>query len=207
MHRFLTVRDPGVIKVLKLMAPRVLGLSFSEINKFIMLYMTGSMPLGSLPALNAAFRLIILPQGIIGQALGIAAFPTLSSLAARNQFDEMRTIINDSLRMLLFLGLPITVWMILLAEPIVSVLFERGLFDAESTRLVAASDADIGLGAVGAAFPGGHRAQLLCIERHIDARLGRRPAGADDGRSQHLVSRYDFCRPGLAAAWRPCAGF
>ncbi len=148
----LTVRDPGVIKVLKLMAPRVLGLSFSEINKFIMLYMTGSMPLGSLPALNAAFRLIILPQGIIGQALGIAAFPTLSSLAARNQFDEMRTIINDSLRMLLFLGLPITVWMILLAEPIVSVLFERGLFDAESTRLVARAMQILALGLLALLF-------------------------------------------------------
>jgi putative peptidoglycan lipid II flippase len=104
----LTVHDPGVIKVLKLMAPRVLGLSFSEINKFIMLFMTGSMALGSLPALNVAFRLIILPQGIIGQAMGIAAFPTLSSLAAREKFDEMRMIINDSLRMLLFLGLPMT---------------------------------------------------------------------------------------------------
>lgn len=132
----LTVRDPGVTKVLKLMAPRVLGLSFSEINKFIMLFMTGSMPLGSLPALNAAFRLIIMPQGIIGQALGIAAFPTLSTLAARQEYDKMRTILNDALRMLLFLGLPVTIWFILLAEPIVTVLFQRGLFDAESTRLV-----------------------------------------------------------------------
>jgi putative peptidoglycan lipid II flippase len=131
------VRDPGVLQVGKLMAPRVLGLSFSEINKFIMLYLTGSMPLGSLPALNAAFRLIILPQGILGQALGIAAFPTLSTLAAREDYDEMRFIISDSLRMLLFLGLPVTVWLMLLAEPIITILFQRGLFDAESTRLVA----------------------------------------------------------------------
>ena len=132
----LTVRDPGVIQVGKLMAPRVVGLSFSEINKLIMLYMTAPMPLGSLPALNAAFRLIILPQGIIGQALGIAAFPTLSTLAAQEEYNEMRTIITDSLRMLLFLGLPITVWLILLAEPVVTILFQRGLFDEESTLLV-----------------------------------------------------------------------
>jgi putative peptidoglycan lipid II flippase len=132
----LTIRDPGVTKVLRLMAPRVVGLSFSEINKFIMLYMTGNMALGSLPALNAAFRLIILPQGIIGQALGIAAFPTLATLAARQKFDEMRTILNDSMRMLLFLGLPMTVWFIFLAQPMITVLFQRGLFDAESTQLV-----------------------------------------------------------------------
>ena len=148
----LTVRDPGVIKVLKLMAPRVLGLSFSEINKFIMLYMTGAMPLGSLPALNAAFRLIILPQGIIGQALGIAAFPTLSTLAAKKKFDEMRTIINDSLRMLLFLGLPVTIWLIFLAEPIITILFERGLFDSESTQLVAGAMQLMALGLLALLF-------------------------------------------------------
>jgi putative peptidoglycan lipid II flippase len=135
----LTVRDPGVLKVLRLMAPRVLGLSFSEINKFIMLYLTGSMPLGSLPALNAAFRLIIFPQGILGQALGIAAFPTLSTLAAREAFAEMRSIITDSLRLLLYLGLPVTLWLALLRREIVTVLFERGLFGAESTALVSAA--------------------------------------------------------------------
>jgi len=148
----LTVRDPGVIQVIKLMIPRVLGLSFSEINKFIMLFMTGSMPLGSLPALNAAFRLIILPQGIIGQALGIAAFPTLSTLAARRKFDEMREIISDSLRMLLFLGLPVTVWLILLAEPIITILFERGLFDARSTQLVAGATQLMALGLLALLF-------------------------------------------------------
>jgi putative peptidoglycan lipid II flippase len=148
----LTVHDPGVIKVLKLMAPRVLGLSFSEINKFIMLFMTGSMALGSLPALNVAFRLIILPQGIIGQAMGIAAFPTLSSLAAREKFDEMRMIINDSLRMLLFLGLPMTAWLILLAEPVITILFERGLFDSEATRLVAGATQLMALGLLALLF-------------------------------------------------------
>ncbi len=147
-----TVRDPGVIQVLKLMAPRVLGLSFSEINKFIMLYMTGSMMLGSLPALNAAFRLIILPQGIIGQALGIAAFPTLSTLAARKNFAEMRVIINDSLRMLLFLGLPVTLWLIFLAEPIITILFERGMFDAESTQLVSTAMQLMALGLLALLF-------------------------------------------------------
>ena len=131
-----TLRDPGVIQVIKLMIPRVLGLSFNEINTFIRLYLTGSMLLGSLPALNAAFRLIILPQGIIGQALGIAAFPTLSTLAAKENYADMRIIVTDSLRLLLFLGLPVTVLLIMLREPIIRLLFERGLFGSESTELV-----------------------------------------------------------------------
>ena len=121
------------------MAPRVLGLSFSEVNKFVILFLTGAMALGALPALNAAFRILILPQGILGQALGIAAFPTLAALAARAARDEMRAILADSLRLVLFLGLPATVLLALLAEPYVTILFERGLFDAEATALVAAA--------------------------------------------------------------------
>lgn len=132
-----TLRDPGVRQVLRLMAPRVLGLSFSEINKFIILFLTGSMPLGSLPALNAAFRILIMPQGVLGQALGIAAFPTLATLAARSAHAEMRRILSDSLRLLLFLGLPATVLLIMLARPYITILFERGLFDAQATELVA----------------------------------------------------------------------
>ena len=133
----LTVRDPGVRQVLRLMAPRVLGLSFSEVNKFIILFLTGAMALGTLPALNAAFRILIMPQGILGQALGIAAFPTLAALAVRAAHREMRGILADSLRLVLFLGLPATALLALLAEPYVTILFERGLFDAQATALVA----------------------------------------------------------------------
>lgn len=133
----MTLRDPGVVQVLRLMGPRVLGLSFSEVNKFVILFLTDTMALGTLPALSNAFRILIMPQGILGQALGIAAFPTLASLAARSAHREMRGILSDSLRLILFLGLPATVLLMLLAEPYVAILFERGLFDAEATTLVA----------------------------------------------------------------------
>jgi putative peptidoglycan lipid II flippase len=133
----LTLSDPGVRQVLRLMAPRVLGLSFSEINKFIILFLTGSMTLGTLPVLNTALRLIIMPQGILGQALGIAAFPTLATMAARSAYDEMRHILSDSLRLLMFLGIPVTVLLMVLSQPIVAILYERGLFDQEATELVA----------------------------------------------------------------------
>ena len=132
-----TLRDPGVRKVLWLMAPRVLGQSFSELNKLLILYLTGSMTLGTLPAFNAAFRLIILPQGVLGQAVGIAAFPTLSTLAAEHKYGDMRRIISGSLRLLLFLGMPVTIFLMMLRIPIITILFERGLFDADSTEVVA----------------------------------------------------------------------
>ncbi len=129
------INDPGVIQVLRLMAPRVLGLSFSQINLIIITLLTNSLVWGSLVALNTAFRLIILPQGIIGQALGIAAFPTMAALAARSAYEEIRQILVDSLRLLVFLGLPAAVIFMILGGQIITILFERGMFDAEATQL------------------------------------------------------------------------
>lgn len=132
----ITLRDPGVRQVLRLMAPRVLGLSFSEVNKFATLFLSGLMSAASFPALTLAWKIMIMPQGILGQAMGTAAFPTLASLAARRAFDEMRQILTDSLRMLLFVGLPATAMLMGAGEPVVRVLFERGVFAAEDTTLV-----------------------------------------------------------------------
>lgn len=131
-----TLRDAGVRQVLKLMAPRVLGLSFSQLNWFLMVYMTDFMVTGSLPALSTAFRVLIMPQGIIGQAMGIAAFPTMAAMAARNAYGEIRQILADSLRIVLFLGLPATILLMMLREPIAVILFERGEVTPEGTALV-----------------------------------------------------------------------
>jgi putative peptidoglycan lipid II flippase len=80
---------------------------------------------------------MIMPQAIIGQALGIAAFPTFSTLAARSAFEEMRRIVADTLRLIFFLSLPAALFMMILRIPIVTVLFQRGQFDAQATEFVA----------------------------------------------------------------------
>ncbi len=133
----LTVRDRGVNQVIRLMIPRVLGLSFSQLNHFTIQILGQTMIFGSIPALSNAWRILMLPQGAIGQALGIVAFPTFANLAARNAFGDMRRILADTLRLIAFLGIPVTVAFALLSRPIVSVLFERGEFDLEATELVA----------------------------------------------------------------------
>lgn len=132
-----TLRHPGVQQVLRLMAPRVLGLSFSEINKLATVYLSGFISAPSVPALLNAWQIMIMPQGILGQALAIAAFPTLAELAAKSALDEMRQILNSSLRLLLFLGLPATIFLILLRRPIITILLEHGQFLAGDTELVA----------------------------------------------------------------------
>lgn len=133
----LSLNDPGVRQVLKLMAPRVLGLSFSQVNAFINLFLSGLITPESVPASRLALRLMLMPQGMLGQALGIAAFPTMADLAAQEKLDEMRRILADSLRLLAFLALPATVLLMLVGEPVIVLLFQRGAFAADDAGLVA----------------------------------------------------------------------
>jgi putative peptidoglycan lipid II flippase len=133
----LTVRDPGVIQVGRLMVPRILGLSFGQLNHLAIQFLAQSMVVGSIPALGFAWRIMIMPQAVIGQALAIAAFPTFATLAARSALDEIRRILADTLRLIFFLSLPASLLLMILRRPIVAVLFERGQFGPESTEFVA----------------------------------------------------------------------
>ena len=133
----LTVRDRSVIRVIRLMIPRVLGLSFSQLNHILIQILGQTMLFGSIPALGNAWRVLMVPHGAIGQALAIVAFPTFAMLAAQNALDQMRRILTDTLRLILFLGIPATILLALLGRPLVSILFERGEFDAAATELVA----------------------------------------------------------------------
>lgn len=133
----LTVRDPGVRQVLILMAPRVLGLSFGQLNHLLIQFLAQSMLIGSIPALGFAWRIMIMPQAVIGQALAIAAFPTFSTLAARSAMAEMRRIVADTLRLIFYLSLPAALILMILRVPLITVLFQRGQFDAEATDTVA----------------------------------------------------------------------
>jgi putative peptidoglycan lipid II flippase len=132
-----SLRDPGVRRVLQLMGPRVLGLSFSYINPVITQLLAQGMILGSLRALDLGWRVMLMPQGVLGQALAIAAFPTFSTLAATSALAEMRRILADSLRLIAFLGLPATAAMMVLNRPVVALLFQYGQFDERDTTLVA----------------------------------------------------------------------
>ena len=146
----LTLRDPGIRQVLVLMGPRVLGLSFSSLNRIVMNVLSGALTLGSIRATELGFRLMLMPISIIGQALGTAAFPTFAELAARQAIAEMRRILVDTIRLIFFIGLPITVILVLLSTPIVELLLDYGVFEQEgdSLQLVSVSLALFGLGLV-----------------------------------------------------------
>jgi len=128
--------DPGVREVGRLMAPRVLGLAVVQINFLVNTILASGLADGSLAALNFAWLLMLLPQGIFAQALATAAFPTFSELAAKRQVAEMRGTLSATLRAILYLAIPASVGLFALRYPIVQLLFQRGAFKESSTEAV-----------------------------------------------------------------------
>lgn len=136
-HHVLSLRDAAVRKVLKLMAPRAIGLAAVQIDFLVNTILASHLPHGSLAALNYAFLLMLLPQGVFAQAVGTAAFPTFAAQVARGEMDSMRRAFNTTLSNVFFLTLPATVILFLLRFPLIQVLLQHHNFDAHSTALTA----------------------------------------------------------------------
>jgi putative peptidoglycan lipid II flippase len=133
----LGLRDPGVHEVGRLMLPRMLGLAAVQLNFLVNTILASGLAVGSLAALNYAWLLMLLPQGIFAQSVATAAFPTFSSQAARGQRAEMRSTLVATLRAVFYLALPAAVGLIVLRVPLVQLIFQRGAFTATSTHMVA----------------------------------------------------------------------
>jgi putative peptidoglycan lipid II flippase len=119
------------------MAPRLLGVAAVQLNFVINTMVAASLGQGSLSAIKVAFMLMTMPLFAIAQSVATAALPTFSAQVARGEIDEMRAALASTLRGILLLSIPATVGLILLRQPIVAMLFERGAFDATSTELTA----------------------------------------------------------------------
>lgn len=131
------LHHPGLRRVVLLMAPRLFGLAVVHLNFFVLTVLASFLPEGSLAALNFAWLLMMLPLGVFGMAISTAALPTLSGLAARGELEALGTAITQGLRAILFLSVPSAFGLIVLREPLIRTLFERGRFSSTSTDLVA----------------------------------------------------------------------
>jgi putative peptidoglycan lipid II flippase len=135
-HPSVSLADPAVRTVLKLMGPRVLGLFFVQMHFLVNTILASGLAAGSLSALNYAFLLMLLPQGIIAQAIATAAFPTFSAQYAAGQPDALRRTVSQTLRTVIFLSIPAAAMLFMLDRATIGVLFEHGEFTAQSTQLV-----------------------------------------------------------------------
>lgn len=133
----LGLRLPGVRQVGRLMAPRLLGVAVVQLNFLVNTIVASGMAAGSLAAITVAFSVMLMPQQAIGQAIAIAALPTFSAQFARGNLAELRSSLVSTLRGIIFLALPASIGLILLRQPVVALLFQRGEFGPDDTQLVA----------------------------------------------------------------------
>jgi putative peptidoglycan lipid II flippase len=133
----LGLKLPNVREVARLMGPRLLGVAFVQLNFLVNYNLASGQPLGSVTAISVGFALMLIPEAAIGQAMGIAALPTFSAQVARGKLDEMRSSMASLLRSLLLLAIPASLGLMLLRVPLVTLIYQRGVFDANSTKLVA----------------------------------------------------------------------
>ncbi len=119
---------PGAKQVWRLMVPIILGLSLPQVSAIVNKWFASYLATGSQSALMNANRLMQVPLGVFAQAIGMAIFPTLSLHAARKDMPELRRTANYGLRFTLFLTIPTSVLMIVLALPFVQLLLQSGKF-------------------------------------------------------------------------------
>jgi len=130
-------RDPRVKRVFLLMLPVTLGLGLINFNVLVNSILGATVSDQAPRAIDAAFRIYMLPQGIFSVAIATVLFPALSRLAARRDLDGLRALSGRGLRLIFLLLLPATAATLALAEPITRLIYERGNFGADSTDQVA----------------------------------------------------------------------
>ncbi len=123
-------RDAGVKAVLMLMGPSVIAASTTQFNVLINSIFASHLEDGAIFWLAAAFRLMQLPLGIFGVALGTVTLPLLSRLVVAGRMDAFRSELARAMRWALLLTLPATAGLMMLAEPIISLVYQHGKFNA-----------------------------------------------------------------------------
>jgi putative peptidoglycan lipid II flippase len=123
-------RDPGVAAILALMGPSVIAASTTQFNVLVNSMFASTLGDGAIFWLAIAFRLMQLPLGLFGVALGTVTLPLLSRLVVGGQMDAFRSELARAMRLAFLLTVPATLGLMVLAEPIISVLYQHGKFNA-----------------------------------------------------------------------------
>jgi putative peptidoglycan lipid II flippase len=142
-------RDEGVKKVLQLMGPAVIAASAVQVNVLINSIFASYLQDGAVSWLNIAFRLMQLPLGIFGVAVATVTLPLVSRSAAAGNMPEFRGALAHALRLVMLLTIPSAIGLIILANPIIALIYEHGRFTAASTAQTAAALQFYALGLVG----------------------------------------------------------
>jgi putative peptidoglycan lipid II flippase len=130
-------RDPKVRRVLVLMLPVTISLGLINFNLLINSFF-GSLVSNEAPAaIDKAFRIYQLPQGIFSVAIATVLFPTLARFANAGEIDNLRATMANGMRQILFVLVPAAAAILALSDPMIRLIYQRGAFDAHETAVVA----------------------------------------------------------------------
>jgi putative peptidoglycan lipid II flippase len=142
-------RDPGVRTILALMGPATIAASAVQVNVAVNSGFASALGDGPMTWLNIAFRLMQLPLGLFGVAVGTVTLPLVSRHAALGDIPAFRGALAHAIRLVLLLTIPAAIGLIVLANPIISVIYEHGRFTAEATERTAEALRFYAIGLVG----------------------------------------------------------
>jgi putative peptidoglycan lipid II flippase len=145
----LNFRDESLHRVLLLMGPGTIGMAATQINVFVNTLLATGEGTGAVSWLDFAFRLMYLPIGLFGVSIAAAATPAISRMVAERDFERIRATLAHGLGLMFFLNLPATVGLIVLAQPIIALIFEHGEFTPSDTIATAAALQLYAIGLVG----------------------------------------------------------
>lgn len=135
----LNLGDQPLRDVLILMGPGILGVAATQVNLLVNLILATGEGTGAVSWLNYSFRLIYLPIGLFGVSIATVALPVISKHAALEKLSNVRSTVSNGLRLMLVLNIPAAVGLIVIALPIVQLIFERGNFTPSDTAATAAA--------------------------------------------------------------------
>ena len=127
--------DPDTRRTLRLLGPRTLGLASSQLTFIVATTLASGAGVGAITAFTIAFTVLQIPIGVIGVPLGIVLLPSLSREVAVGGTREFANLVSRSLRLLVFVMLPITALGMALRSQVVTLLFDYGRFDERAVRL------------------------------------------------------------------------
>jgi putative peptidoglycan lipid II flippase len=128
-------QDPALRRVIRLMIPRVAGLGVVTFNTLVFNNIASRMGTGAVSAFDWGYRLMNIPETLIGSAMGFVVFPTLAAFSELGDTDNKRKAMSGAIRFILIATIPAAVGLILIGRPMVSLL-ERGAFEPDHSALV-----------------------------------------------------------------------
>jgi putative peptidoglycan lipid II flippase len=140
---------PGVHKVLRQMAPALIGVSVAQLSLFINTQLASHLGVGAISWLGYADRLMEFPTALLGVALGVVLIPQLSSAQGRGDTEAYSHLMDWGLRLVLLFALPCAMALLVFPEPLVAVLFHRGAFTAADVTQTVRALQGYGVGLMG----------------------------------------------------------